>query len=214
MLSDFDLIELLSAKMCHDLAGPIGAVNNGVELLMEDKCSIKDRAASLIETSAKEAVIRLQFFRQLYGTVPTMGEANLDHLKNLTASFFKESKINLDWPDVHTNASEIAISHKLGKIILNSIFISSGILIHGGKISVRLQKLANGKRIIVSCNGTGLKVDEFLLAIADGKLEQQIITSRNVQMYYTFKFAKATSIHLVMEQKNETVEFTIDQLRS
>jgi len=213
-VSDFDLIELISAKICHDLAGPIGAVNNGVELLLEDKCAIKDRAAFLIEESAREAVARLQFFRQLYGNVSLVGEANLEHLKNITVSFFKDSKIMLDWPDGHTNASEVSISHKLGKIMLNIILIGSTILIHGGKLSVRLQKLPTGKRISVTASGTGLKVDEFLLQNALDKVDSASVNSRNVQVYYTFRFAKQVGVHIHMDQKTDLVEFTIDQLRA
>lgn len=213
MLTDFDLIELLSAKISHDLAGPIGAVNNGIELLLQDNCNIKDRAATLIEDSAKEAVVRLQFFRYIYGTVPAIGEANLDHLKQLAAQVFGESKVALDWPDVHTSASEISISHKLGKIALNVIFICSGILIHGGKISVRLHKLANGKRITVTAAGAGLKVDEFLTLMAADKVDQANITSRNAQMYYAYKYCKHNGVNMVMDHKNDLVEFTLEQLR-
>ena len=32
---DLDLAALVSARLCHDLAGPVGAVNNGAELLAE-----------------------------------------------------------------------------------------------------------------------------------------------------------------------------------
>jgi len=180
---------------------------------IKHKGNIKDRAASLIAESAKEAVCRLQFFRQIYGTVPSVGEANLEQLKQVAASFFTESKLTLDWPDAHTNASEISVSHKLGKIALNVIFISSGILIHGGKLSVRLQKLPNGKRITITSTGHGLKVDELLPQLVTDKVDLAIITSRNVQMYYTFKFAKNAEARIAMNSKNDSVEFMIDQVR-
>ena len=213
MIADFDLIELLSAKMCHDMAGPIGAVNNGIELLLEDKGNIKDRAATLIQDSAKEAVVRLQFFRYIYGTLPPVGEANLEHLKNLTTQVFVGGKTIIDWPDSHTNASAISISHKLGKITLNMIYIMSGILIHGGKIAIRLHKLPNGKRITIHGAGTGLKVDDVFLQLLADKMDHITINSRNVQMVYAMKYCKQSGVDVTLDQKAETVELILDQTK-
>ena len=33
---DIRVLELLASRLCHDLVGPVGAVNNGLELLVED----------------------------------------------------------------------------------------------------------------------------------------------------------------------------------
>ena len=36
MQIDLKVAQLLSSRICHDLAGPIGAVNTGLELMEED----------------------------------------------------------------------------------------------------------------------------------------------------------------------------------
>jgi histidine phosphotransferase ChpT len=33
---EFRVLELLNARLCHELVSPVGAINNGVELLGED----------------------------------------------------------------------------------------------------------------------------------------------------------------------------------
>ena len=33
---ELELAALLSARLCHDLAGPVGAVHNGAELLIPE----------------------------------------------------------------------------------------------------------------------------------------------------------------------------------
>ena len=35
ILLDLRAVELLASRLCHDLVSPVGAVNNGVELLVE-----------------------------------------------------------------------------------------------------------------------------------------------------------------------------------
>src|SRR5947209_7841422 len=37
---DMRVLELLSARLCHELSGPIAAINNGVELLAEEVASL------------------------------------------------------------------------------------------------------------------------------------------------------------------------------
>ena len=65
MTDDIKLAELLCARFSHDLAGPIGAINNGVEFLSEENSVIKEQAIDLIKTSAVQAVSRLQFLTVL-----------------------------------------------------------------------------------------------------------------------------------------------------
>jgi len=46
------LAEMLCTRLCHDLTGPIGAVNNGAEFLSEDGFDMQHEAMQLIFTSA------------------------------------------------------------------------------------------------------------------------------------------------------------------
>lgn len=215
MVTDFELLEMLSAKFCHDLSGPIGAVNNGVEFLREKESpDMEERAIQLIEISAKEAVTRLQFFRQTYGTVSPVGEANLDYLKTLTANYFEESKVQLDWSDGNVNAAPISISHKTGKLLLNVILICAGSLIYGGTLSIRFQKLPNGIRIKVSGTGNNVKVDPDAMKMLLGKGNENSITSRNVHPFFTCRLSKEIGATLALEHGADNMHLTIDKLRS
>ena len=60
-----DLAALLSSKLCHDLISPVGAINNGLELL--DEGGADADAMNLIRNSARTASARLQFARIAYG---------------------------------------------------------------------------------------------------------------------------------------------------
>jgi len=49
---ELQLAPLLCARLCHDLAGPFGAVNNGAELLNDDGEDSVDMARDLITDCA------------------------------------------------------------------------------------------------------------------------------------------------------------------
>ena len=65
MVDETRLAEMLCTRLCHDLTGPIGAVNNGAEFLSEEGFDMQNEAMQLILTSAHEAVNRLQFIARL-----------------------------------------------------------------------------------------------------------------------------------------------------
>ena len=64
---DMRILALLTARLCHELSGPVAAISNGVELLGEDAPDFSRQAISLVADSARRAANRLQFYRFAYG---------------------------------------------------------------------------------------------------------------------------------------------------
>ena len=58
MQVDLRVAQLLSSRLCHDLVGPIGAVNTGLELFQEG-FDDDEKALGLVADSAGEATRRL-----------------------------------------------------------------------------------------------------------------------------------------------------------
>ena len=66
-LVDMRVAELLASRLCHDLVGPIGAVNNGLEFLQDDDFGSADDALSLVSKSAAQTADLVQLYRLAYG---------------------------------------------------------------------------------------------------------------------------------------------------
>ena len=62
-----DLAALLGSRICHDLISPIGAISNGLELLMMDGASGSSPELALISDSIANANARIRFFRVAFG---------------------------------------------------------------------------------------------------------------------------------------------------
>lgn len=67
-----DLTALLGARICHDLISPLGAISNGVELLMMSG-STSGPEMALIAQSVASANARIRFFRVAFG-VHSLGQ--------------------------------------------------------------------------------------------------------------------------------------------
>lgn len=64
---DLRISELLAARLCHELAGPITALTNAADLLSEPGSELDQETLALLDESAQRASNRLQFYRFAYG---------------------------------------------------------------------------------------------------------------------------------------------------
>ena len=89
---DLRVVELLTARLCHDLVGPIAAISNGVELMDDDDPDFARDAVALVGDSAHKAAARLQFYRFAYGFRPGSGVAG-QQPHGLAADLFEGSSV-------------------------------------------------------------------------------------------------------------------------
>lgn len=215
MNHELRMAELLCTRLCHDLTGPIGAVNNGAEFLSEEGCNMQNQAVELIVSSAFSAVSRLQFYRLAYGNVKDGGEANLSDKKKHAADFFVGSKITLDWPDTETEASGVSISLKMARLIFNLLIMASAVLIRGGVVAVRIRLNDAGDRhVTVSAKSPHIKWEKEITDILEGKLADDDLSPKNVQAQLTHYFADDLHVTLLHTVSEDEVVFEVVQKSS
>lgn len=212
MSHETKLAEMLATRLCHDLTGPIGAVNNGAEFLGDEGFDMQNEAVKLILSSAHEAVNRLQFYRQAYGRVGDTGEVSLGDKKKIVSDFFSGTKIKLDWPDSHTDAAGVPISQKMGRLMLNLMIIAGSSAIRGGVLSVRLARDAAGdKQVDIAVTGETIKIDPDTLAILSGKYEGVALTPKSAQPFLTLKLVEELHVKLEVNVEGGTLSMRATQ---
>lgn len=97
--SDLELAQLLCTRLCHDLAGPIGAVAAGVELIGDDPAMADAETIGLIGDSSSAASRKLKFLRAALGLSQNSG----GDLKNLADGYVAAiagpgARIEVIWP--------------------------------------------------------------------------------------------------------------------
>jgi histidine phosphotransferase ChpT len=142
-----DLVALICSRLCHDLAGSIGAINNGIELLAEEgDPAIRDEAIGLIAQSGSDAARRLAFFRQALGAAGDLDEPMaLAEIVRVAQAYFAGGKVIVSLPADAAGT----LSKPLGKALLLLLSLAAQALVRGGTLS--LAKDGAGWRIA----GTG-----------------------------------------------------------
>lgn len=134
---DLDLVALICSRLCHDLAGSIGAVNNGVELLAEESdAAMRDEAIGLIAQSASDAARRLGFFRLALGASGSAAEPmGYGELARVARAYFEGGKLSLLLPATLPSGDD-ALPKPLGKALLLGLSLAAQALPRGGNLGL------------------------------------------------------------------------------
>ena len=197
---DFRVLELLSSRLCHDLVGPVGAVNNGLELMEDDSFGMVEDALKLASTSARQAASTLQFYRLAYGLAGSRMGSDYATLNLLAENYLSHTKVDFKWPSL--SAPE-GLPDNGGKILLNLIAFGVEMLPRGGTITALSGNSDSGTFVAVTVAGESASIrEEVLEAITDG-VDIDDLTPRNVHAYFTRFLAKKSGTDLLI---NNSVE--------
>ena len=93
-----DLTALLGSRICHDLASPMGAVRNGIELMQMSGGGGAEELA-LISGSVEAALARLEFFRFAFGSGNPDAPIGADEVGRTVTAMYADSRSTVDWQD-------------------------------------------------------------------------------------------------------------------
>ncbi len=184
------VLNLLCARLCHDLVGPVGAIRNGIELI-KDFEEAQGEAFDLVDDTARRVSERLQLFRIAYGLGTGVVETFADACR-LAAPVIEAQKIALEWPDVAQKFTDGGI-----KLLLNMTILAVETLPRGGVLDASLGA-NDGDRTAaeIVAKGDGAALADDLAAAMKATVPIEDLTPRTVQGYFTARLAESVGSEL------------------
>ncbi len=201
-LSGPDLAALLCSRVCHDIISPVGAINNGLELL--DEGGADADAMDLIRTSALNASVRLKFARLAFGASGSPG-ASIDTgeaEKAVMDYISADKKTTVTW-----SGPRAIVPKNRVKLLLNLFLVAYGAIPRGGSIDVTLETPETTPRFRLVCRGKMVRVPPKFLELHSGQAEEAI-DAHSVQPYYTLLLADEAGLSLGCSANADEVVFT------
>jgi histidine phosphotransferase ChpT len=174
--SEVDLASLLCSRLCHDLLSPVGAMNNGLELLADETDpEMQKRCLDLLTESARSAADKLKFFRLAFGAAGGFGAAvdPADARAVITPLVTGSGRTTLEWGVPAEFMPKRAI-----KILLNLAFIANEALVRGGVLSIAAENRGDEQEIVISARGPKIVIDAAVRDALSGLLSEGEIDSR------------------------------------
>lgn len=199
---DIRILELLSARMCHDLISPVSAINNGIELVTEIEDDMRGEAMSLIGDSAQAASSLLQFYRAALGSARSAdgGPLGVSEARKRALEALGGGRIEIDWADAGSAAPSFVAGRNV-KLLLALVMLAHDVLPGAGQITVRLTLEGAVAAAEVSAAKEGFIVSEEFAAAIDGSVAPETLTPKTVTGAYTRLLAETlgTSLDCDME---------------
>lgn len=158
-----EFASLLCSRLCHDLLSPVGALNNGLELLAdEDDPQMREQVLELLGDSARATAHKLKFFRLAFGAAGGYGAMieTAEAREALAGLFGQEKKVELGWMVADAKLPKDAV-----KLLLNLALIAGDALVRGGRLDVGAERGAGGIELAVRAQGSRLILDPTLRAM-------------------------------------------------
>ncbi|MBB3692560.1 histidine phosphotransferase family protein [Sphingomonas sp. BK580] len=166
-ISPVDFASLLCSRLCHDLLSPVGALNNGLELLNDETDpDMRARCLELLNESARVSANKLKFFRLAFGAAGGFGErVDVREARQAVEGLLGDNKrLQLQWLIEEPELPKAAV-----KVLLNLALIAGDTLVRGGTVTIGVEESAETTEIVLRAEGPRLVLDPELRAtLTDG----------------------------------------------
>lgn len=159
-MNPVDFASLLCSRLCHDLMSPVGALNNGIELLADETDpDMREKCLELLADSARASANKLKFFRLAFGAAGGFGEEIDTHEAQaaLEGLFGAERRIELGWVVSNDKLPKVAV-----KVLLNLALIAGDALVRGGRLDVGAERSGDHVELAVRAEGPRILLDPVL----------------------------------------------------
>lgn len=204
MGDDLDFAALLASHLCHELAGPVGVIVNGLEVLAdaEANSALRSDVMGLLGDGASSALARLQFFRVAYGLSSGLGaEVSLADTAALAEQHFAQGRVRMAWaPPL------ILVSKDLSRLVLNLLLVAGESLPRGGTLSVVFEP---GEQLAITAAGSHIRFSDLQAGALAGTTRVADLEPRAASAWLAGALARAKGSAVVADVGADQITFTV-----
>jgi histidine phosphotransferase ChpT len=199
-----ELLQALNAKICHDLAGPIGTVDNCLGMIDNKNQAIGVQAKDLAIAESANLVARIKFYRSAYGPTEGGSETSLVNLSKILQDFFVHSKIKLTFT---YDKGLIFVDSRIAKMATCLVIIAEDAIVSKGKVNLSITSDETNP-ISVKCTGKNIVQKEECLNVLNG-ISKTPVTFRNCREHYIMALGLLENYKVESIKSAESLEFKL-----
>lgn len=169
MGQDTNFATLIGSRICHDLISPIGAINNGIEL-MEMSMPSAGPEMALISESVTNASARIRFFRIAFGDAAnqTVGRPEVT---SILKDVYAGSRLTVAWGPLDGQ------SRRMVRLSFLALMCMETGMPYGGRIEIA----QDGDHLELTGHADKLNIDAPLWGLLDGQTREEFLRPAQVQ---------------------------------
>ena len=204
-LTPSSLAALLSARICHDLISPIGALGTAIEVLDDEaNTEMHEDAMGLVRLSSKQAGAKLRFLRLAFGAGGSApGIIGVDELKTLIADMYEGGKASISWGE-----SVDGLEKNTARLLLNLTMLAVQAVPRGGDVKITATESNGAATLSLAATGPKSRLDANVEKTLAGKAPEDGFDGRTIQPFYAGMIARELKGAVTALVDGETVNFT------
>jgi histidine phosphotransferase ChpT len=198
-----DFASLLCSRLCHDLLSPVGAMNNGLELLAEETDpEMRERCLELLVESARTSANKLKFFRLAFGAAGGFGDVvdTREAKAAIEGLLGDNTRLEIGWLVEAATLPKTAI-----KVLLNLVLMAGDSLVRGGRLDIGAEVAGGTTEIVVRAEGARLVLDPELRTALNGEADEASLTPRAAAAWLVHLLAVESGGHAQVLAPDDTV---------
>jgi histidine phosphotransferase ChpT len=201
--------ELLCSRLCHDLISPMGAINNGVEIVTEGDAAVLHDAIALIGSSARRATARLTYFRLAFGAWGSDPVSSFGPIRKAVDQHFDDKKCPIVWAK-SVPADETMVEKDAAKLLLNLLLVAAECAQRDAKIEVAPQFESGRFRLSIAIRGERCKLRDDIRSGFAETMNPRDLTVRNIIAQHCQRLCGSLGLGLtVVEPGPNSIDFKI-----
>ena len=204
MSDTLKLIQALGSKICHDLAGSIGTIDNYLGLLDSDNKTIGNQAKDLVLQESKNLVKRIKFFRSTYGLVENESRLSIIDIVDLLKNFFDESKIKFN---AHIMGDLLSVNAHMAKVAYCLVSIASENIGSEGSIDLYIHE-ENDTLFKIQSNGRNFHLKHGSFVVLNGGVAEPL-TITNCREHYASNICSEYGYKLSISKNVGSTEYFV-----
>ncbi|MBY0280798.1 MAG: hypothetical protein K2W94_01415 [Alphaproteobacteria bacterium] len=179
MSDQFVLMHLMTAKLCHDIATPLGALGLGLEMAMSSE-KIDNDTQDLLLTSSETAKQRLKVYRALLSA--SSNSPTFADVQQIITDLCQSSKVRLDF---NIKASMLP-EGLFCRLVLGACFMVIEALHKGGVLSIHIKPFPNDEsmELMLVSEGEMVQLRPGYMETLKGEQTLKDQSSRTILPFY------------------------------
>lgn len=185
--ADLQFASLLCSRLCHDLLSPVGALNNGLELLADETDpEMRARCFELLSESAQTSANKLKFFRLAFGAAGGFDDqVGTGEARQVVEGLFSNGRTTVNWMVTPETMDKRAI-----KVLLNLALLGGDALVRGGTLDIGGEKGSGKTDIVVRASGERIALDDEIKAVLNNPANPPAMASRTASAHLLVALAR------------------------
>ncbi|RVQ66497.1 histidine phosphotransferase [Croceicoccus ponticola] len=145
------LANLMCSRLCHDLLSPVGGMNNGIELLVDETDpDMREQCIDLLARGARRTATKLRYFRLAFGAAGGFdARLPITEIRELVDALAAEGRdVSVQWTLNVDSLPKAAV-----KVLLNFALFAIEALPRGGTVTLAVEDSGSAHEIAIRAEG-------------------------------------------------------------